>query len=85
MLVVVEGKTQWQAEGGQYLLAFEGDPSKGSLNVIERERAKPSKGSADEWLEHGMALERDNVEAALHAAVNATVRDVVPARSPGGR
>ena len=33
-VVVREGGTRWQAETGQYLLAFEGDPV-GSLRVIE--------------------------------------------------
>ena len=34
-VVVREGGTRWQAETGQYLLAFEGDPGAGSLRVIE--------------------------------------------------
>ncbi len=35
-VVVKEGDTRWQAEDGQYLLAFEGDPAAGSLSVVER-------------------------------------------------
>ena len=35
-VVVKEGAGRWQAESGQYLLAFEGDPSAGSLEIIER-------------------------------------------------
>jgi tetratricopeptide (TPR) repeat protein len=34
-VVVKEGAGRWQAESGQYLLAFEGDPSAGRLQVIE--------------------------------------------------
>jgi len=34
-VIVREGGTRWQAETGQYLLAFEGDPGAGSLRVIE--------------------------------------------------
>jgi tetratricopeptide (TPR) repeat protein len=34
-VVVKEGASRWQAESGQYLLAFEGDPAAGELNVIE--------------------------------------------------
>ena len=34
-VVVKEGARRWQAESGQYLLAFEGDPARGSLTVIE--------------------------------------------------
>src|SRR5262245_38658753 len=34
-VVVKEGASRWQADSGQYLLAFEGDPDAGSLNVVE--------------------------------------------------
>ena len=34
-VVVKEGASRWQAESGQYLLAFEGDPASGDLKVIE--------------------------------------------------
>jgi tetratricopeptide (TPR) repeat protein len=34
-VVVTEGAAQWQAETGQYLLAFDGDPAAGSLSVME--------------------------------------------------
>jgi tetratricopeptide (TPR) repeat protein len=33
-VVVKEGAGRWQAESGQYLLAFEGDPAAGALKVI---------------------------------------------------
>jgi tetratricopeptide (TPR) repeat protein len=36
-VVVREGAKRWQADSGQYLLAFEGDPSAGALRVIEPE------------------------------------------------
>ena len=49
-VVVREGGRRWQAESGQYLLAFEGDPADGSLSVDDRtetplqlERAGPSR------------------------------------------
>jgi tetratricopeptide (TPR) repeat protein len=35
-VVVKEGASRWQAESGQYLLAFEGDPVAGDLKVIEK-------------------------------------------------
>ena len=38
-VVVKEGAGRWQAESGQYLLAFEGDPSAGRLQVIERKES----------------------------------------------
>jgi len=34
--VVKEGASRWQAESGQYLLAFEGDPVAGDLKVMEK-------------------------------------------------
>jgi tetratricopeptide (TPR) repeat protein len=34
-VVVKEGASRWQAESGQYLLAFEGDPAAGQLKVID--------------------------------------------------
>jgi tetratricopeptide (TPR) repeat protein len=36
-VVVKEGASRWQAESGQYLLAFEGDPAAGKLKVMARE------------------------------------------------
>ena len=35
-VVVREGGSRWQADSGQYVLEFEGDPANGSLSVIER-------------------------------------------------
>lgn len=35
-VVVREGASRWQADSGQYLLAFEGSPADGSLSVLER-------------------------------------------------
>jgi DNA-binding transcriptional MerR regulator len=34
-VVVREGSSRWQADSGQYLLAFEGDPADGSLSIID--------------------------------------------------
>ena len=34
-VVVKEGASRWQAESGQYLLAFEGDPAAGQLKVVQ--------------------------------------------------
>ncbi|MBI2959925.1 MAG: tetratricopeptide repeat protein [Betaproteobacteria bacterium] len=62
-VVVKEGANRWQAESGQYLLAFDGDPADGSLSVIERNGA----ASAKEWFERGMALESRDAGAALAA------------------
>jgi tetratricopeptide (TPR) repeat protein len=50
-VVVKEGASRWQAESGQYLLAFEGDPVAGSLNVIER-----TEETIDEQIDRGYLL-----------------------------
>lgn len=66
-VVVREGASRWQAESGQYLLAFEGDPAGESLHVIEQGRkAQPAVGVQD-WFAQGVALESENAEAALKA------------------
>lgn len=58
-VVVKEGGTRWQAESGQYLLAFEGDPAAGALNVVER--------PPPDWFDRGLALERSDPPGAMHA------------------
>jgi tetratricopeptide (TPR) repeat protein len=62
-VVVKEGGARWQAESGQYLLAFGGDPADGSLSVIERNGTL----SAKDWFERGIALESRDAAAALQA------------------
>jgi tetratricopeptide (TPR) repeat protein len=84
-VVVKEGASRWQAESGQYLLGFEGDPASGSLSVIERaqeatlQRGKPAVPApareADEWFDRAVALERDDAAAALQAYERAVAGD----------
>jgi tetratricopeptide (TPR) repeat protein len=64
-VAVREGNHRWQADSGQYLLAFEGDPASGSLSVIEPEPAPQA--SAQDWFDRGVALEESDSEAALQA------------------
>lgn len=67
-VVVKEGGSRWQAESGQYLLAFEGDPAAGSLNVVERPVSPaPRPTEAAEWFERGLALERSDPPQAMRA------------------
>lgn len=73
-VVVKDGSRRWQAESGQYVLDFEGDPSSGSLTVIERGEAGVP-GSAEDWFERGCELERRSVEGAREAYERALQAD----------
>ncbi len=73
-VVVKEGSDRWQAESGQYLLAFDGDPAAGSMRVIER-KAPAARAGADDWFEKGYALESDDAEAARQAYEQAVAVD----------
>jgi tetratricopeptide (TPR) repeat protein len=70
-VVVREGGSRWQADSGQYLLGFDGDPSNGSLSVIERGAA----GGAEARFERAVALEGEDVDAALAAYEHAIDAD----------
>jgi tetratricopeptide (TPR) repeat protein len=65
-VVVREAGRQWQAESGQYLLAFEGDPEQGSLSVIEQPPARTALNDDVPFAE-AVALEGDDVDAAIRA------------------
>ncbi len=72
-VIVKEGARRWQADSGQYLLSFEGDPAQGSLNVIERAgRRAPS---AADWFAKGVSLEGKDTDAALRAYERAVAAD----------
>jgi tetratricopeptide (TPR) repeat protein len=61
-VVVSEGGKHWQAESGQYLLAFDGDPNAGELKVIEQRAPAPE--ADDDWFDQAVSLEgKDNVAA----------------------
>lgn len=63
-VVVREGGARWQAESGQYLLEFGGDPASGALTVIER-RAAPGDTGAGAAFERALALEAADRDAAI--------------------
>lgn len=71
-VVVKEGGGRWQAESGQYLLGFEGNPADGSLSVIEPTHAPPA---APDWFEQGLALESVDPAAALESYERAVESD----------
>jgi tetratricopeptide (TPR) repeat protein len=73
-VVVKEGTRRWQAESGQYLLAFEGDPADGSLSVLEHQGA-PAPASAEDWFSRGADLEAEDPAAALQAYEEAVSAD----------
>ena len=73
-VVVKEGARSWQAESGQYLLSFEGDPADGSLSVLERPGTTTASG-AEDWYDEGAALEPLDRERALQAYEQAIAAD----------
>ena len=85
-VVVKEGGSRWQADSGQYLLAFEGDPADGSLSVIEPTQAQSSTG-AQECFDAAIALEKGDAKAAMGAYEQAIAADAtrVDARINLGR
>ncbi len=66
-VVVREGESHWQAESGQYLLEFEGDPANGSLSVIEPEKLADAPPGAQQLFDRAAELERRDAAAALRA------------------
>jgi tetratricopeptide (TPR) repeat protein len=73
-VVVREGDSRWQAESGQYLLAFDGDPAAGSLSVVDLS-ASVTESSGREWLDRAIELEKEGNEAAAQAYERAIAAD----------
>lgn len=67
-VIVKEGASRWQAESGQYLLGFEGDPAAGSLSVFQ---AKPQTN----WFSQAEALEDSDSVGAIDAYRRAIAAD----------
>ena len=91
-VVVKEGDARWQAETGQYLLAFEGDPAAGSLNVIEQmpTRAAPRHRAerapdADDALEQRDTRCRDRSVPASDRDRSRAPRRAHESRAPSAR
>jgi tetratricopeptide (TPR) repeat protein len=73
-VVVREGRNRWQADSGQYLLAFDGNPADGSMNVIEP-TVPNAQANAEDWFEKAYALEGSDAEAAREAYEHAIAAD----------
>jgi len=67
-VVVREGASRWQAESGQYLLEFEGDPNAGSLSVVAPPPPK-------DWFARALSLEAVDPKGALAAYARAVAED----------
>jgi tetratricopeptide (TPR) repeat protein len=74
-VVVKEGGSAWQAESGQYLLAFEGNPDEGTLSVIDRARPASPPPRTGDWFAKGVVLESKDPLAAAEAYAQAIASD----------
>ena len=77
-VVVREGKSRWQAESGQYLLEFGGDPADGTLSVMEPRKAAQAAqagASAAQWFDAALNVEEDDPAAAIKAYRRAIAAD----------
>jgi len=74
-VVVKEGGSAWQAESGQYLLAFEGNPDEGTLSVIDRTRPAPPPPRTGDWFAKAVVLEAKDPLAAAEAYAQAIASD----------
>lgn len=74
-VVVKEAGARWQADSGQYLLEFGGDPASGALSVIERKPAPSPADIAQDWYERAAAIEREDPETAARGYLEAIAAD----------
>jgi tetratricopeptide (TPR) repeat protein len=80
-VVVSERGGRWQADSGQYLLAFEGDPAEGSLGVIEPASSTPRRAAAadsatdEDLFDRAAALESGDASSARKAYEQAIALD----------
>lgn len=75
-VVVREGAQRWQAESGQYLLAFGGDPASGSLTVMEQPR--PAGPDAEGYIDRGVDLDEAGRLREAEATYRAGIADCGP-------
>jgi len=65
-VVVRDGGAQRRVDSGQYLLAFEGNPERGALSVVERPQP-PRAAVTEDWYRRALALEGDDPAGAINA------------------
>lgn len=73
-VVVREGGSRWQAESGQYLLGFEGDPDGGALRILDAALPRPPGSDADAP-DYDETTGEENAEAAVRAYQRALMSD----------
>jgi tetratricopeptide (TPR) repeat protein len=75
-VVVRDGNSQWQVEGGQYVLGLDVTVEDGVLRVVEKDfaavsdtgGAMPPPKDAQDWFDEGLDLEEDgDIDAAIKA------------------
>jgi tetratricopeptide (TPR) repeat protein len=74
-VVVREGARRWQADSGQYLLAFETSAADGSLRVLERPAMPVAAPDTESYVERASGLQ----EAGRHAEAEAVYREALAA------
>jgi tetratricopeptide (TPR) repeat protein len=85
-VVVADGRSHWQADSGQYVLALDVRVDDGELKVLVRDEA-PRDATAADWFDRGVAAERDDPARARAAYERALALDpaLVEARQNLGR
>jgi tetratricopeptide (TPR) repeat protein len=75
-VVVRDGKSRWQVDDGQYVLALDVNVDHGELRVVERKEPPPAAaGNVDDWFERGLELEATDPKAAQSAYERAVSDD----------
>jgi tetratricopeptide (TPR) repeat protein len=85
-VVVADGRANWQADSGQYVLELEVSVADGELRVIDRDEPTQEAGAAD-WFHRGLAAEGHDPARAREAYERALALDpaLVEARLNLGR
>ncbi|MDB6082928.1 MAG: hypothetical protein JWN43_809 [Gammaproteobacteria bacterium] len=66
-IIVRQGPRRWDADSGQYLLAFEAEVEAGSIHLIDRSDELDELARSDELFSEGYVAEADDPAAAMEA------------------